>query len=387
MEKNIKSEANLTFVEATSIIIGHGVGSGILAVPFLASKNSISHIVIILIVAYLINLIMHLMIAELSYNNDGLQLIKCLENQLFKGKLKTVATWAAFLLLGFSVVVNVSGFIVGASSVFESWFHIPSRIGMIVYYIIAAGVVLFGMKIVGICEKFAVILMILVVGFLFIKSLGEYNGIIPNNFYAYTNCIVLYSIISFSLSAVMSVPQAVKGLGGHTAKIKLSIICGTGVNLFLIFIITMTTFIGTGSHITTRGALVDLSEVLGGWVSIVGYVFSILALSTSFWANTLNLRDVINEQLNLGRRISWLISTIPCLLIALIGIGTFVGFVRLASVIQVLTGIGIIVSYNISRRKETSHPICGVFGSLPFQIIVVASSILATLGALFKIVQ
>ena len=35
----ITSESRLTFMEATSIIVGHGVGSGILAVPFLASRN------------------------------------------------------------------------------------------------------------------------------------------------------------------------------------------------------------------------------------------------------------------------------------------------------------------------------------------------------------
>lgn len=34
MTKEIKTEARLTFFEATSIIVGHGVGSGILSVPF-----------------------------------------------------------------------------------------------------------------------------------------------------------------------------------------------------------------------------------------------------------------------------------------------------------------------------------------------------------------
>ena len=37
--KEIRSESKLTFFEATSIIVGHGVGSGILSVPFLASRN------------------------------------------------------------------------------------------------------------------------------------------------------------------------------------------------------------------------------------------------------------------------------------------------------------------------------------------------------------
>ena len=36
----IETESKLTFFEATSIIIGHGVGSGILAVPYIASRTS-----------------------------------------------------------------------------------------------------------------------------------------------------------------------------------------------------------------------------------------------------------------------------------------------------------------------------------------------------------
>jgi amino acid permease len=36
----IESESRLTLFEATSIIVGHGVGSGILAVPYIASRTS-----------------------------------------------------------------------------------------------------------------------------------------------------------------------------------------------------------------------------------------------------------------------------------------------------------------------------------------------------------
>ena len=64
------------------------------------------------------NLLLHFMIAELSLNNNGAQFIKCFENELFVGKLKMACTWLAFGLLGFSVVVNVSGFITGAAAVF-----------------------------------------------------------------------------------------------------------------------------------------------------------------------------------------------------------------------------------------------------------------------------
>lgn len=146
MTKEIKTEARLTFFEATSIIVGHGVGSGILSVPFLASRNDWKDMLWIVAVAYLINLIMHYMIAELSYNNGGAQFIKCFENELFVGRFKKFATWVAFGLLGLSVVLNVSGFIAGAAAVFHAWFGLPNWAGMILYYILAASVIYFGMK-------------------------------------------------------------------------------------------------------------------------------------------------------------------------------------------------------------------------------------------------
>ena len=88
--KKIQGESRLTFLEATSIIVGHGVGSGILSVPFLAAHNSFREILLILGFCYLFNLVLHLIIAELSYNNDGAQFISCLDAELFSGPVKKV---------------------------------------------------------------------------------------------------------------------------------------------------------------------------------------------------------------------------------------------------------------------------------------------------------
>ena len=53
----VHGESKLTFLESTSIIIGHGVGSGILSVPFLASRNNWHDIIWIAAVAYCMNLL------------------------------------------------------------------------------------------------------------------------------------------------------------------------------------------------------------------------------------------------------------------------------------------------------------------------------------------
>lgn len=386
MSNEIKSEARLTFMESTSLIVGHGVGSGVLAVPFLASRNSWGEFLLTIIIAYFVNLLLHLMIGELSYNNGGAHFVKCFEEELFKGKFKKIATWIVFALLGLSVMVNVSGFITGAGAVFTSWFGLNSTVGMILYYVLAAGVVYLGMKFVGICEKYSVIAMVLVVGILFVATLNSTLSPLKEEHIAITNVLALYSMVAFSLSAVMSVPQVVKGVNGDKKKIRLSIACGTGVNILIILIITFMTLIGAGENISENGALVDLSYHLGGWVSIIGYIFSLLALSTSFWANTLNLRDIVAEQTKLNLKISWLLASLPCLAIALFGMASFVAFARLAGIIQVLTGIGIILAYNRSRKHgERVDTICGKFGTLPFQLLVIFSSVLATVGSVLSV--
>lgn len=381
----MQGESKLNFLEATGIIVGHGVGAGILSVPYLASHNSIRETVFILIFAYLVALVLHLIIAELSYNNNGAQFVKCFDSELFAGKIKTVLTWTAFILLGVSVIVNVSAFLTGAAAVFAQWFGLPDFVGILIFYVLGAGVVFVGMKLVGICEKYAVIAMVIVMGVIFVATLMRGTEALPTGWRGFNNALALFGMISFSLSAVMSTPQVVKGLGGDKKRIRSSIALGLAVNASLIFLITLTTLLGTGGDVSEEGAFVDLARRFGGWVAVVGYLFTLLALATSFWANTLNLRDIVSEQTGWGRRLSWLIASLPCLVLAMLGLDSFVGFTRFASIIQVVTGIGIIVAYNCSRRRVGKSPICGVFGSLPFQILVVAFTLLASVGAVMKV--
>lgn len=383
--KNIQGESKLTFFEATSIIVGHGVGSGILSVPFLAAHNSVREVLLIAGFCYLFNVVLHLIIAELSYNNQGAQFISCLDAELFSGKIKKILTWTAFGTLGLSVIVNVSAFLTGAAAVFRSWFGLPDALGMLLFYIIGAGVVFIGMKLVGICEKIAVGsmigVMVILAGATFLSDMSP----LPGGWHGFRNVLALFSMISFSLSAVMSTPQVVKGLEGDIRKIRGAIATGLGLNVGLILLITFITLLGAGKDISEDGALVDLAAHLGGWVSILGYIFTLLALATSFWANTLNLRDIVHEQTKWGLKTSWLAASLPCLAIAFFGVSTFVGFTRFASIIQVVTGVGIMVAYNLSRRRCGESPLVGSLGTLPFQILVVACTLLASVGAMLPV--
>ena len=381
----IKGESKLTFFEATSIIIGHGVGSGILSVPYLAAHNSLREILLILALCFLFNVLLHLIIAELSYNNGGAQFISCFDAELFSGPLKKVLTWGAFALLGLSVLFNVSAFLTGAAAVFRSWFGLPDWLGILIFYVLGAGVVFIGMKLVGVCEKIAVSSMLLVITLLFVSTLLSETSPLPTGFHGVNNALALFGMISFSLSAVMSTPQVVKGLEGDKKRVRGAIVTGLALNAGLILLVTIMTLLGAGEKISEDGALVDLAVHLGGWVSVVGYVFTLLALATSFWANTLNLRDIVHEQTKWGLKLSWLAASLPCLLLAFFGLASFVGFTRFASIIQVVTGLGVVIAYHLSRKRVGESALVGAFGTLPFQILVCLCTLLATVGAVLPV--
>jgi amino acid permease len=383
--KTSQAKTRLSFWEATSIIIGHGVGAGIQAVPYLASRNSLRELLLILGFCFLFNLLLHLIIAELSYNNDGAQFIACFDREMFSGKLKNIFTWAAFALLGLSVIVNVSAFLTGAAEVLAEWCGLPSMVCMLLFYIVGAGVVFFGLKLVGVCEKFSVAAMVLVVGVLLAVVLRGKTQPLGGVYRGWTNAAALFGSISFSLSAVMSTPQVVKGLQKDKKKILGSIAAGLGINAALILLVTLTTLLGAGEDVSKKGALLDLGKSIGGWPAVVAYLFSLFALATSFWANTLNLRDIVHEQTRWNEKLSWLAASLPCLVFAALSSFDFVDLSRFAGVIQVVTGIGVIVAYALSRKRVGKSALVGKFGTPIFLILVGLCTLLATVGSVLPV--
>lgn len=390
-EEGFESEAKLNYFESIGVIVGHGVGAGILSVPYLASRNPWWVVALILVGAFAVNILLHLMVAELSYRHNGAQFVQCLQRTILKGKVGKVFTWIAFALLGLSVILNCCSYITGVAAVFHNWFGLPLWAGMLIYYAFAGLVVFFGMKAVGICEKYCVFALLAIMLVLFIATFTVGLNPLPDAFIHVNNVLALYGMVSFALSSVMSVPTVVKGSGGDKKKIHISVVVGTAINIALVFILALITLLACGTGVTTDGALVDLSGKIGGWVGIIGYLFTILALSTSLWANTLNLRDMVHEQFEkLPLRLCWVIVSLPCLAITLISLipvfeSSFVAFARVASAIQIITNLAVVVAYGVTRRKYPDSPLLGKWGSIAFQILVIVMAIVATVGSILTV--
>ena len=385
MAGTINSEARLSTFEAISMIVGNSIGTGIIAVPYLATKNSMLDVIWMVAIAYIVNVILHLIIAELSYNNGGVQLVKSFEGELFTGRMKKVFSWIMFIVYGLAIMIGVSGNINGGAQIFVNWFNIPLWAAQLIYYVIAGIVVFIGMKAVGIAQKYAVAVLMFIVAVMTIGTfMHPVNALYTAPFHL-NNLLALYSMVVFATSANQAVIQVVKGLDGDAGKIRKTIFAGFGLSSLFVLIVTLTVLLGTKGTLDKELAYMQLGKSIGSWAMILAGIFSLFALLTNFWSNTLALRDVVHEQIGTGNRICWLIATIPCILFAIFGVSSFIVLTRIMSGVVVLVSIMLVLTYGKSRKKAGRSPICGVFGTMPFQVLMVISTIISAIGALIPL--
>ena len=385
MNKKMNSEAQLTTFEAISMIVGNSIGTGIIAVPYLAVRNSMWDVVWMVAFAYIVNVILHLIIAELSYNNGGVQLVKSFEGELFHGKMKKIFSWIMFVVYGLAIMVGVSGNINGGAQIFVNWFGFPLWAAQLIYYLIAGSVVFMGMKAVGIAQKYSVALLLVIVAVMTAGTFLHPRNTLYTAPFHINNLLALYSMVVFATSANQAVIQVVKGLNGDSKRIRKTIFTGFGLSSLFVLVVTLTVLLGTKGAVDKELAYMQLGESIGGWALILAGIFSLFALLTTFWSNTLALRDVVHEQVGTGNRVSWLIATVPCILFAIFGVSSFIVLTRIMSGVVVLVSIMLVLTYGKSRKKVGSSPICGIFGTVPFQVLMMVSTIVSAVGAMLPL--
>jgi len=379
---------DLTLFEAASIITGFGIGGGVMAVPYLASLNGVFPFIILLAVAFFLSVIFHLIAAEIMMRDSkSNQLIEIFHKYLFRARGGAVFTWIFFILILMAFITNLSACIAGGGEILRDLLGIPVETGHIITYLLSASVVFFGLKVVGLSEKFAVIGIILLVGVLVIGSRGlpfKLTWIKPVE---YKEPLALFGMIMFSFTSLFSIPQAVEGLQWNPKLIPKSIILGLFINLCIVTAVTLSAMGVSGT--VTRIAISGWSQALGNWAFILGSLFVLLAILTSYWSISFALAVIVKERLKWGDRSSWLLATIPSLAIAVTNVTDFMGFMRITGgAIALLIAILIIPLYhNTKKYGDVKNPQwkLKILGNWFFQTLVLSGFILMALGSLIEL--
>ena len=197
----------LSVWEAACIITGYGIGGGVMSMPYLAARIGFINACIVLIIAFAASYVLHLMIADLSLKTeDGGQIIACLNQFLFKGKLKKVLTFSFFGLMLAILFTNLTGYITGAEEILVSLLPISPFVAKLLFYLLAAAVVIFGLKAVGVSEKISIAVIFGLIGVLAVASFFRPANEIPMFTFDMNGVLAYFGMAMFSLSAFFSVP-------------------------------------------------------------------------------------------------------------------------------------------------------------------------------------
>lgn len=364
-------EKKLTTWEAACIITGYGIGGGVLSLPYLAQRNGILISLLILVAAFAASYVLHLMIADLALKtDDGGQIIACLSKFLFRGKLKNVLTVSFFVLMLAILCTNLTGYITGAEEIIVSLLNIPPIVAKLIFYIVAASVVLLGLKAVGVSEKIAMAVIFALIGVLAVASFFAPANPVPLVKLDLNGALAFYGMAMFSLAAFFSVPQAVVGLGGDRQKIRKAVFLGFLNNFVIIVVICFCAMYA--SKEVTSVAMIGWSAGIGLWAQIIGSVFTVLAMLTTYWSLSLALADIVRETVHWNRSLSWLVATLPSLVLALFNLGNFMEFMRLAGgLISIIVAVMTIPAF-MNARREVPGSILKHNGNAVCIIIIIA---------------
>ena len=378
------TKKQLTTWEAACIITGYGIGAGVLSMPYMAARNGLILSTLILILSLLASYVLHLMIAEIALKEgNGGQIISCLNRFLFRGKTKQVLTVIFFVLMAVILVTNLAAYISGAEEIIVGLLPIPSIAAKLLFYVVAASVVLFGLKAVGVSEKIAVTVIFALIAALAAASLLNIRNSLSLSAGSLNDALAYYGLAMFAMSAFFSVPQAVEGLDGDTKKIRKAVFLGLLNNFILIIVISVCSLLSSTE--ITELAMVGWSAGIGLWAQLIGGLFTVLAMLTTYWSLSLALGGIVDDMLHTGTKISWLLATLPSLILVLFNMAGFLDLMRTAGgLIAIIIAVMVVPAYHNARRDVPENNLLRCSG-LPLEIVIVIAYILMAVGSVVPV--
>lgn len=359
--------------EAAMLIAGSGLGTGILAIPYAASRTGLFGIITAVAAAFVASALMHLLVADLVLNSkNSTQLMGIFKEHLFKGKNENLYSSLFFAVLAVVLLFNLAIYILVAAEVFTETFGIAPSVSKIIFYGISSLIVVAGIKIIGVSEKYSMIIIGGVVMFLTVKSLDHPVRNMELTFGSYRGALALYGLVMFSFSALFSIPQAANNIENKN-KLKTAIIAGIAINAAITLFFTFSAI--KASDTVTQVATIGLSSSLGNMSNVVCALFVALAMFTSYLSIALAQIDIICTEIKVKRKTAFMGATVPSLLTALFLPISFIAMIQVVGgIVAVITSLLVIPGYIKATEHSNGNLMLGNLGKNKILLSIVLAS-------------
>lgn len=344
-----------SFWEAVAILVGMVVGAGIFGLPYAFAKIGFWGGV-----GYLVVLSLAFLITNFCY---GEIVLRTKENLEMPGYVQKYLGRNGKILITVSMILGVYGaltaYLVGIGgflhAIFEPVFSLGPIWWSLIFWVLASLVILKGIGIVSRLELGMAFALIIAMFLIIILSLPclDFNNLSYFNIKAF---FFPYGVVLFALGGASAIPTMRKILKNKTELLKPALIIGLIIPV-LIYLIFTFAVVGVCGTQTSETAIIGLGKIVHPQILLIGGIFGILAMTTSF----LVLAHILKELLQIDYKIpafpSWAITILVPIILLFSGFQSFIKIIGFSGgVLAGLQGIILIIAYYQAKKKGNRQP-------------------------------
>jgi tyrosine-specific transport protein len=382
--------ADKQFIMAIATLVGTIIGAGVLGIPYAISKSGFIPGMIILVILGFAVLILNLCVGEVALRTKG-------RHQLPGYAEKYLGKWGKHVM-SFSIIFAIYGaliaYFIGSGNVLADIFNLgnwsflflgleisASLMFSICFFVILSTLIYFGLKSVGNTEiifgaiMLIIIFIIIVWGFFHLDSgnLTSYNK---------TQLFFPYGVILFAFVGAAAIPEMKSICSNNKKLIKKAIIIGSAIPLVVYALFALVVVGATGTS-TGQIATTTLGNVVGGKImELLGNLFAIFSMSTSFLALGLALLWVYDLDLHRTRNVAFALTVSVPFLIGILGVTSFIQALAITGgVAGGIEGILIILMFWKAKKLGDRKPEYSINIS---KVLGIALMVMFVLGILYQ---
>ena len=358
---------------AVAIFTGMVVGAGIFGIPYVVSKIGFIPGVIYMIILGVIVGVQILAYGEVvSRTKEFHQATGYAEKYLGKwGK------YAFTFSLMFGSYGAMLAYVIGMGDVLGG----SPMLYSLIFFMIASLAILVGLGVIVRVEKIMFSALLVVMTIIFAFGIRHINLDHLQSF-DFSHAFLPYGVLLFAFGGLAAIPDMSRMLKNEKHNFKKAILIGL-VIVFLIYLCFTFIIVGISGGDTSPEALVGLADILGRNVVIIGSIFGVLAMATSFLVTGLVMKEMYRYDYGLDKTLAWVLACFVPLIIFLLGMVSFIGVIgAVGSITGGITGILVLLMYVRAKKTGDQEPAYTI--KIPKPVIYVLSALFA-LGALYEV--
>lgn len=313
----------LTLFQGVALVVSGTIGAGVLSIPYSISKVGLKIGIFYIIALGLLMMGLNLLLGYVTVKTKKeLQIVGLVREYLGK-KSEIFMTFIVYLMFFGTLVI----YIIGVGNVLAVLFGGNSFFWSILFFGLAGFLVCKGLRSVKTIEfliSIAILLIILLIAYFSLPHIDLINL----SYSSWTNILLPYGVILFSLHGTSTIPEAHALLKNREADFK-KVIIYSGFIIMTVYILFTLVVLGVSGLNTTEIATIGLGNKVGELMYLFGNIFAILAMSSSFIIVGLSLKDSLMWDYKIKEYLANLITLAVPLIIFLLGLRQFISAINI----------------------------------------------------------